>query len=149
MKKYLTPTVGLFIGCALASILFHLTFPYLNVLTTPITYVGVLLILIGIILDSWASKLFNQASTPVQPGKTPLSLVTTGPYEYSRNPMYIGMTLMLIGLSVFLGSLTAFIPAVAFVLVANFWFVPMEEQVLNEEFSEEYSEYTSRVRRWL
>ena len=77
------------------------------------------------------------------------SLVTTGIYRLTRNPMYLGLLLVLLGLASFLCSAFALLGPVAFVVyITRFQIVP-EERVLLAKFGVAYSEYLARVRRWL
>jgi len=78
----------------------------------------------------------------------PERLVTTGPFAYSRNPMYLGHVIFLLGLTLSLRSVLA-----ALITVANaVWFhfrVQRDERRLNERFGQPYLDYTARVRRWV
>ena len=77
------------------------------------------------------------------------SLVTTGIYRYTRNPMYVGLCLVLLGWAAFLGAAFALLGPVAFVAyIARFQILP-EERALSAKFGAAYSEYVAQVRRWL
>jgi protein-S-isoprenylcysteine O-methyltransferase Ste14 len=94
---------------------------------------------------------FRRARTTINPFKPQNSttLVTSGIYGFTRNPMYVGLTLVLLGWAVFLCSAWALPGPVVFVLyITRFQIVP-EERVLSAKFGEAYTAYTERVRRWL
>jgi protein-S-isoprenylcysteine O-methyltransferase Ste14 len=94
---------------------------------------------------------FRRARTTVNPMKpeSASSLVRSGIYRVTRNPMYVGLLMVLVAWAVFLSAPVSFLGPVAFFLyIGRFQIVP-EERVLARLFGAEYSEYTSRVRRWL
>ncbi|NVK25135.1 MAG: isoprenylcysteine carboxylmethyltransferase family protein [Gammaproteobacteria bacterium] len=94
---------------------------------------------------------FKQAKTTVNPTKpeNSTSIVDTGVYRFTRNPMYLGMFLFLIGFGFYLSSLPALIFSLLFVpYMTRFQILP-EERVLSETFGNEYKSYQHRVRRWL
>lgn len=85
---------------------------------------------------------------PLHPEKA-TTLVTTGIYAYTRNPMYLGLLIVLIGVAVWLGNALVPVMLVLFVLyITRFQIVP-EERVLHAKFGEDYAAYIRRVRRWL
>lgn len=94
---------------------------------------------------------FRRSQTTVDPRKpeSSSSLVCSGIYSVTRNPMYVGFTLVLLGLSVFLASPWSLLIVVAFVLYLNRFQIRPEEQALIEIFGPEFRDYQSRVRRWL
>ena len=75
--------------------------------------------------------------------------MTSGVFQFTRNPMYLGMTLILFGVSVCVGSMTAFVSPVAFFFISERRFIPPEEVVMENLFGENYLEYKRRVRRWV
>ncbi|RZI44258.1 isoprenylcysteine carboxylmethyltransferase family protein [Herbaspirillum sp. HC18] len=94
---------------------------------------------------------FRGAHTTVNP-TTPeasSSVVTTGVYRWSRNPMYLGFLLFLVGWVLYLGNLGAALFLPLFVLYMNRYQIAPEERMLNQKFGSEYVNYTRRVRRWL
>jgi protein-S-isoprenylcysteine O-methyltransferase Ste14 len=74
--------------------------------------------------------------------------MTSGVFRISRNPMYLGMTLILFGVSILVGSLTAFVSPVAFFFISEHQFIPLEEKSMENVFGESYLDYARRVRRW-
>jgi len=85
---------------------------------------------------------------PINPDKAQ-SLVTSGIYRISRNPMYLGFLLVLIGWGVYLSNLSAFLLIPAFVLYMNRFQIGPEERVLISKFGSTFHLYTSSVRRWI
>jgi protein-S-isoprenylcysteine O-methyltransferase Ste14 len=132
-------------------IIVHFLYPILTLVPKPYGYLGILVMALGLAIQSQAAKLFRDAGTSFSlegDEGSASSLVTSGPFRYSRNPIYLGMLLWLLGLAILLGSLSAFVfPILVFVL-ANFVLIPIEERSMQEKFGEAYLEYKSRVRRW-
>ena len=110
---------------------------------------GVATLLMGFGIMIWAWKIFHAKGTPVHPFEEPTQLVTTGPYQFTRNPMYLGMTLILSGIAFFAGTPPAFVAPAGFFLTVNFLFVPYEEKKMTRIFGRTYLEYRARVRRWI
>jgi protein-S-isoprenylcysteine O-methyltransferase Ste14 len=76
-------------------------------------------------------------------------MVQDGFYRFSRNPMYLGMLLVLIGVGLWLGNVLALLLAPAFVAIMTRGYIMREEQQLEDRFGGEYRAYRSRVRRWI
>jgi protein-S-isoprenylcysteine O-methyltransferase Ste14 len=81
--------------------------------------------------------------------REPSAVVTTGPFAFTRNPMYLGMVLCLLGWAVLLGSLVPFVVVPAFFALLHCRFVLREEPFMAERFGQEYESYRERARRWL
>jgi protein-S-isoprenylcysteine O-methyltransferase Ste14 len=112
---------------------------------------GVILLVIGIALALSAVISFRRAQTTVNPLKpeTSTSLVSTGIFVRTRNPMYLGMLIGLLAWAVYLASALALLGPVAFVLyITRFQIVP-EERAMHSLFGSAFTEYSQRVRRWL
>lgn len=112
---------------------------------------GAIVLMAGICFALPAVRSFRRAGTTVNPVKIEAAsdLVTSGIYNVSRNPMYVGLTLVLCAWSFFLGSLWTLVGPVVFVAyITRFQIIP-EERVLAVKFGESYREYCRRVRRWL
>ena len=110
---------------------------------------GAVLFAVGAVIAAWALVLFYRARTTTIPGRTSSNLVTRGPYRFSRNPMYVGLSLAYLGEA---GILRQFWPIMLLPLVIaylNWVVIPVEETRLTDSFGPAYNDYRSRVRRWL
>jgi len=103
----------------------------------------------GLLLNVFADRRFRERRTPVHPDATPTALVTDGVFRISRNPMYLGMVLILLGAGAGLGSLGVLLVAPAFALVLDRGFIRVEERRLAEAFGAAWQAYAARVRRWI
>jgi len=114
-------------------------------------YLAILLGLIGLSIDIISVLAFFKAKTtinPLSPEKTN-TLVINGLYRISRNPMYLGMLLMLIAWCLWLGNPVNLLLVGLFVIVINTLQIIPEESVLQKHFGQQYIDYKNRVRRWL
>ncbi len=113
--------------------------------------VAILICIFGIAIDLISVGLFAQKKTtvsPFSPNKT-ANLVTSGLYQFTRNPMYLGMVFILTGLGVWLGNFAAFLMVPCFIgYITKLQIIP-EEEILLEKFGEDFGEYMLRVRRWI
>ena len=110
---------------------------------------GSAILLVGLAMLVVAGGLFKQADTDLIPFRDVRALVTTGVYRFTRNPMYLGMALVLLGCAVVVGAATALVVPVVFVLIIQYRFILPEEQMLLELFPEDFPVYCQRVRRWI
>lgn len=93
--------------------------------------------------------LFRLRGTAICPTATTTALITDDVFALSRNPMYLGMLIMLLALAINFGTLPFYVAAIAFFVILNFAFCPFEEQKLALGFGSTYTSYRNRVRRWL
>jgi protein-S-isoprenylcysteine O-methyltransferase Ste14 len=109
------------------------------------------LALAGIIVAVSGVASFRRAKTTLNPMKpeSSTSLVVSGVYKFSRNPMYLGLLLVLAGWAVFLFNLLAFLLVPAFILYMSRFQIEPEERALRSSFPAEFVAYHRRVRRWL
>ncbi|TYC58218.1 isoprenylcysteine carboxylmethyltransferase family protein [Marinobacter sp. BW6] len=113
-------------------------------LSSSIALLGVLVAILGVLA-------FRTAGTTVDP-RVPdqsESLVVSGVYRHSRNPMYLGFLLVLVGWALFLGSVLSMLFLAAFVSYMNRFQIIPEERFMGEKFGESYLRYSREVRRWL
>lgn len=117
----------------------------------PLRVVAVGLGLIGVVITALAMLSFWRVHTTVNPMKpsSASSLVTSGIYRFTRNPMYLGMLLILVGWALYLANVLAFLFLPAFILYMNRFQIEPEEKALTALFGQEYLEYTARVLRWI
>jgi protein-S-isoprenylcysteine O-methyltransferase Ste14 len=110
---------------------------------------GIVAVSAGFGLMMWAWSLFRQSGTPIRPSDTATTLVTSGPFRFSRNPMYLGIVVMLLGIAVWVGSVAMLFAPVGFLAFMSLVFIPYEERRLREVFGDDYVSYSRRVRRWI
>ena len=111
--------------------------------------VGTGLMALGLLMILWPAASFGRRGTGVIPFSPASHLVTTGFYRFTRNPMYLGMLLLLLGGGLKGGFLGAFLPIPLFPLVIHRQYILREEVFLEEIFGQAYLDYKQRVRRWL
>lgn len=138
-----------FLTALVLAVALHFLFPLYRLLNFPWTLEGLLPLAIGIMLNLAADKAFKQHDTTVKPFEESKMLVTRGVFAVSRNPMYLGMALILLGIALFLGSASPFLVVIALVIVFDRMFIAPEEKMLEETFGDKFDEYRARVRRWI
>jgi protein-S-isoprenylcysteine O-methyltransferase Ste14 len=138
-----------FLACLLLSIVLHYQAPLAQIVASPWTWAGVVLIIPGLAIVIQPALAFRKAQTDIRPFRESSSLVRTGMYRITRNPMYLGMLAVLLGVSVVCGSLSTFSMPVLFVLIIRYRFIRVEEMMLEEKFGDEYREFKRSVRRWI
>ncbi len=150
MKVRTLPALQLLIA---ASAMYGLAtwFPLFNFATERLSLLSVVIACVGVALILAGGIAFRRANTtvsPMSPDKTH-HLVTEGVYCFSRNPMYLGFLLILVAWAVYLGEASTFIMPPIFVWVITRYQILPEERILMEKFGRKYSEYVSRVKRWV
>ena len=149
MPKWLDIPPVYFLTSALLMLFLHLGLPGIQLVSWPWRWLGLLPLLGGVALAIAGRHAFKRARTAVLPFSEPSALVTTGPFAFTRNPMYVGLVLCLLGWAGLLGSLVPFAVVPAFFALVHFRFVLREEPFMAERFGQEYTTYRGRVRRWL
>ncbi len=104
---------------------------------------------LGAVIAGWGLLTFRRARTTTVPGKASSRLVTWGPYRFSRNPMYVGLTLAYLGEAGILRQVWPVLLLPLTVAYVHWVVIPVEEGKLNEVFGDEYERYRARVRRWV
>lgn len=111
---------------------------------------AILLTVAGIFLAAWGRSTFAAAGTEIIPtSPSNKILVTKGPFRFTRNPMYSGLVLASLGVALYPGTLPFFAVPVLLFLICNFVFIPFEEAKMQRQFSDQYTDYLRRVRRWM
>ena len=110
---------------------------------------GVAASIAGFGVMMWAWNEFRRQKNPVHPTATAVTLVRSGPFRFSRNPMYLGMELMLLAPFLCSGSLFFFLPPAFFFGIIHLIFIPYEEERMEHTFKEDYDVYRAQVRKWL
>lgn len=115
------------------------------------TWVAAAIFAAAVILMVFAVREFKKRETtinPLQP-ETSTALVTSGVFERSRNPMYLGLLGIQLAAAIYLGALTAVVILPLFVLYMNLFQIAPEEAAMEKLFGDEFAAYRSRVRRWI
>jgi protein-S-isoprenylcysteine O-methyltransferase Ste14 len=135
------------------SILCGIGLDKLHPLAMPFDFHGMLyggaIISIAIAIALWALSQFLRAGTDVRPDRPDSALLTRGPYHFSRNPLYIVLTLAQVTAAVWLDILWVLLLTPLSVIVISRYAIRREERYLEKLFGREYLDYKKRVRRWL
>ena len=118
--------------------------PHRNAIVLALFVAGVCVAVLGVASFRRARTTLN----PLKPEKSS-ALVVSGIYRYTRNPMYLGLLLVLLGWASFLSNALAFVCLPVFILYMNRFQIDPEERVLASVFGQEFTAYLSKVRRWL
>ena len=130
-------------------LLLHLVFPLHILPTTLARGIGVVCVLVSLPLALATLRVLSRARTPVDPMKPTTALVTEGPFRYSRNPIYVALTLLYVGVALLINALWILLLVVPAVLVLRYGVIAREEAYLTRKFGDAYRQYTAQVRRWL
>lgn len=103
----------------------------------------------GLCVLALGGAYLHRAGTPVSPYRPSTTLVTAGPYRYSRNPLYIALTLAYLGAAVVVNTVWPVMLLPGLLLVMQWGVISREERYLERRFGDEYRRYRARVRRWL
>jgi protein-S-isoprenylcysteine O-methyltransferase Ste14 len=110
---------------------------------------GASLVVVAIALFSYSIARFRAAGTPVPARKATTAIVRTGPYRFSRNPIYLAFSLFQLGIAIWVNSLWLLATLVGAIALMHYVVIPREEQYLERRFGAEYLDYKTSVRRWL
>ena len=148
MNNRIPPPIVTFI-CGI-SIYFSKSFfnQFLNFSNNAISF---FLLICGLIVFISAVRSFKKQKTTVNPlkPKQASSLVTSGIFRFSRNPMYLGLLLVLLGISIILNLIGGFFLISLFILYLNLFQIIPEENAMVDLFKDEFLEYKENVRRWI
>ena len=105
---------------------------------------------VAFIAPVWAFVLFRREGTEIDPSSpTNRKLITSGPFQFTRNPMYLGLVILTLGVALWVGAWPMFIAPVAIFATANWVHIPFEEAKMRRQFGATYDGYVERVRRWV
>ena len=146
-NKIPPPIVTLFFGlCIYFSRDYFLSYEYklLDILSYMCYFIGLCILILAV-------NSFNKQSTTVNPIKieNASSLVTSGVFEYSRNPMYLGMALILLGLALMFNMIGGILFTLLFTIYITKFQIKPEEEVMERLFGEDFLKYKLNVRMWL
>ena len=148
MLKLPPPLWGLIYVLACAAISWAMGWPHLSGL--PMAPLGIALVVLGFIPPVSAAILFRRAGTDFRPDSpTNRTLVTGGPYRFTRNPMSRGLVVQALAIARWVGAWPMFAAPVALFATANWVHIPFEEAKMRRQFPVEFEAYVRRVRRWI
>ena len=138
----------IYLSAIALGVVIHFVWPVPLIPSAIATPVGVVGTLAAVALFVYAVRTFKAAGTPV-PGNLPTTtIVRSGPYRFSRNPIYLAFSLFQLAIAVWVNSPWLILTLVAAVAVMSLVVIPREERYLEARFPSEYSAYRSSVRRW-
>lgn len=117
--------------------------------TRPVQIAVGVLFLSATLLLVWSIATFRRHATSPEPGSKPASLLTSGPFRRSRNPMYAALLAFSLGVAVLGASLWFFASTIALAAILDRIVIAREEKILQERFGETFDGYRTRVRRWI
>lgn len=147
-QRRIMPPVYFLVSILLIGVL-HWLLPIANLIDAPVSYSGVLIIAIGFVVVVVPARAFETHATTIRPFEESDALVTDGFYRITRNPMYLGLVIILVGVAILLGTLASFLPTPFFMALIQQRFIVPEEAMLAEKFGDRYIEYCKTVRRWI
>lgn len=110
---------------------------------------GWLLVVAFVIWNGWSLWLFRRHETGLLPGDATTSMIESGPYRLSRNPLYVGLLALYLAIALLASSFWALVLFPTAVVLVLWGAILPEEQFLESRFGEPYDDYRGRVRRWL
>jgi protein-S-isoprenylcysteine O-methyltransferase Ste14 len=110
---------------------------------------GAILVVVGAGLAAWFVSSFRRARTPVDVRRPTTTIVTSGPFRFSRNPGYLSLTVTYLGIAVLADALWPLAVLPGTVLVVQRTVIEREERYLERKFGDDYLRYKRRTRRWV
>jgi protein-S-isoprenylcysteine O-methyltransferase Ste14 len=110
---------------------------------------GLMMIALGAGIAIWGRRTMAAAGTNVNPSRPALTIVSSGPFRFSRNPLYLSLTTIYLGLTLAVNTWWGVVVLIPLLLVMHGGVVLREERYLEQKFGEQYRQYLARVRRYL
>jgi protein-S-isoprenylcysteine O-methyltransferase Ste14 len=139
----------LFLGALVVAIGLHLLVPLPAPSPGTMRSVAMMVLVGGFLLAAWAFTRLVKAGTSPDPHRAATTLLTGGPYHFTRNPIYLGFALVFLGFTILAGTLWGVVLLPIVILVVTRYVIQPEEQHLRARFDQHYEAYSARVRRWL
>lgn len=130
-------------------LLLHFVWPVRLVSRAVSVPLGSTAVLVAVALFLYAVRTCRTANTPIPGNRPTTTIVRTGPYRWSRNPIYLSFSLLQLGVALWVNSLWLFVTLIPAVALMSFVVIPREEQYLETHFPSAYLAYKASVRRWL
>jgi protein-S-isoprenylcysteine O-methyltransferase Ste14 len=143
------PPPVIYLGALVFGLLLNRRFPIAFLPRKIARSLGWPLLSAGVLLMGWFEWAMRHAGTPTNPYKPVSHSATEGPFSYTRNPAYLGMTMIYTGIAGLANALWAILMLPGALLVIQRGVIEREERYLERKFGEEYLHYKARVRRWI
>ena len=138
-----------YLGAIALGLLLQFAWPFRLVSRAVSVPLGGTAVLVSVALFFYAVRTFRTAGTPVPGNRPTTTIVRTGPYRCSRNPIYLSFSLLQLGVAFWVNSLWLLVTLIPAVALMSFVVIPREEQYLETRFPSDYMPYKASVRRWL
>jgi protein-S-isoprenylcysteine O-methyltransferase Ste14 len=139
----------IYIVIAAVSVLLQFLVPLPFISRQPARIAGAAIMVVNLVIGLPAVRGMLTARTSLNPNRPTTSLVLSGPYRFSRNPMYIGLTLLYAGLMTFFQIPWGLLLTPIVIWLITIWVIHPEEDYLGEKFGDQYLNYKETVRRWI
>ena len=143
MQKKVMPPILVFSSIILEIIAYYINLPTLR------WYLFLAALIMGIILFIAPAIILKYHNTSYKHHEDPTKLLTTGIFAYSKNPIYLGMLMVLIAIAIQFFSLMSVVLCCMFYYIINTYYIPKEEEVLKKVFGVEYTNYSERTPTWI
>ncbi len=143
------PPPILFLGYLVSAIVLQWIVPFPFPWAIPLRILGGALLIAGLLLAASAIREMRRMHTTPDPDQPVTALVTSGPYRFTRNPIYLGFLLIYLGFTLLAGTLWGLILSPFLIGTITRWVIHAEEFYLEDKFEEEYAAYRARVRQWI
>jgi protein-S-isoprenylcysteine O-methyltransferase Ste14 len=139
----------IYLASILTGVAFHWVWPRPLISGVAPAPLGAILVGASVLLFGASVQRFRAAGTPVPARKPTTAIVRTGPYRFTRNPIYLAFSVLQLGIAVWVNSWWLVATLAAALAIINWVVVPREEQYLEAKFGSMYLDYKNSVRRWL
>ena len=139
----------IFVACLVVGLGLHWLCPVSLLYRLPLRVLGGSLLGVAAALSISASAVMRKAGTNIRPDKPSTTVVTAGPFGFTRNPMYLSLCLLNTGIALLVGGLFPLLMTLVLAVILHSGVILREEQYLAKKFGADYDTYRRRVRRWI
>jgi protein-S-isoprenylcysteine O-methyltransferase Ste14 len=145
----IAPPPLVYLGALAAGLLLDRFLPLAAFEARPAAIAGLGFLALGALLMFLGMREFQRAGTDYRPYKPTTRIIESGPFRFTRNPLYLSLTLIYAGIALSLGSSWALVMLVPVLVIIRYGVIAREERYLTHKFGGEYLRYKEQVRRWL
>lgn len=145
----IAPPPLLYLGGLIAAAALHWYWPATLLPAALAAWLAAPVALAGLAINLWGAYTMRRSRTAINPYRSTTSIVDSGPFGFSRNPLYLGMDLLFLGIILWLNSLWGAPVLVLLLFVMHYGVILREERYLEDQFGEAYRRYRARVRRYI